>query len=59
MAGGIVDGYTLETATQRGVDIAAELNNHNSTMALTRLSSAIYTGNTGACLGDLRVAVIR
>lgn len=58
MAGGIVDGYTLETAAQRGVDIAAELGNHNSTMALIRLGSAIYTGNTGACLGDLRVAVI-
>lgn len=59
MAGGIVDGSTMETATQLGLDLAAELANHNSTMALRTLHSAIYTGNTGTCLGDLRVAIIR
>jgi glycerate 2-kinase len=59
MAGGIVDGYTLEEAAQRGVDVAAELREHNSTMALIELDSAIYTGNTGMALGDLRVAVVR
>lgn len=59
MAGGIVDGYTLEDAADRGVDVAAELRNHNSTMALIALDSAIHTGNTGMALGDLRVAVVR
>jgi hydroxypyruvate reductase len=59
MAGGIVDGYALEEAAQRGVDVAAELRNHNSTMALMALDSAIYTGNTGMALGDLRVTVVR
>jgi glycerate-2-kinase len=59
MAGGIVDGYTLEEAAQRSVDVTAELHNHNSTMALMALDSAIYTGNTGMALGDLRVAVVR
>jgi glycerate 2-kinase len=59
MAGGMVDGHTLEEAAQRGVDVAAELRNHNSTMALIELDSAIYTGNTGMALGDLRVAVVR
>jgi glycerate-2-kinase len=59
MAGGLVDGFTLEEAAQRGVDVAAELANHNSTIALVRLASAIYTGNTGACLGDLRVALVK
>ncbi len=58
MAGGIVDGYTTEMAQQVGVDVSAELKNHNSTMALIRLKSAIYTGNTGMCLGDLRVAIV-
>ena len=43
---------------QAGVDIDAELSNHNSTVALIKLKSAIYTGNTGTCLGDLRVAVV-
>jgi glycerate 2-kinase len=59
MAGGIVDGYTLEEAAERGVDVAAELRNHNSTMALIDLDSAIHTGNTGMALGDLRVTVVR
>jgi glycerate 2-kinase len=58
MAGGIVDGYTLEMAAEVGVDVDAELQNHNSTVALSRLKSAIYTGNTGLCLGDLRVAIV-
>ncbi|RME55121.1 MAG: hypothetical protein D6790_16250 [Caldilineae bacterium] len=59
MAGGLVDGYTLELAAERGVDVDAELANHNSSVALARLNGAIYTGNTGMALGDLRVAVVR
>jgi len=59
MAGGIVDGYSIEVAAERGVDVEAELRNHNSTVALMRLEDAIYTGNTGVALGDLRVAVVR
>jgi glycerate-2-kinase len=59
MAGGMVDGYTLQEAGEAGVDVAAELARHNSTNALMKLQSAIYTGNTGSCLGDLRVAVVR
>ncbi|MBN1935741.1 MAG: DUF4147 domain-containing protein [Anaerolineae bacterium] len=59
MAGGIVDGYTMALAAERGVDVTAELGNHNSTIALIELDSAIHTGNTGACLGDLRVTLVR
>lgn len=59
MAGGMVDGHTMEMAAEVGVDVAAELRNHNSTMALMKLRSAIYTGNTGMGLGDLRVAIVR
>lgn len=59
MAGGVVDDSTAELARMRGVDLNVELANHNSTVALMRLNSAIYTGNTGACLGDLRVAIVR
>jgi hydroxypyruvate reductase len=58
MAGGIVDGDTMQEAAERGVDVAAELANHNSTIALLDLDSVIYTGNTGMCLGDLRVLVV-
>ena len=59
MAGGLVDGYTMEKAGEAGVDVAAELKNHNSTLALMKLNGAIYTGNTGMALGDLRVAIVR
>jgi glycerate-2-kinase len=58
MAGGLVDGYTMEEAAGIGLDVAAELRDHNSTIALMKLRSAIHTGNTGACLGDLRVAIV-
>ncbi len=58
MAGGVADGYLMEEAASLGVDVAAELLNHNSTTALMALKSAIYTGNTGTCLGDLRVAIV-
>ena len=59
MAGGLVDGYTVEEAEAQGLDLDAELDNHNSTPVLIKLESAIYTGNTGACLGDLRVAIVQ
>ncbi len=59
MAGGVVDGYTMEGALEKNVDVDAELVNHNSTMALMSLGSAILTGNTGMAHGDLRVAVVR
>jgi glycerate-2-kinase len=58
MAGGLVDGYTLGEAAEHGVNIEAELANHNATMPLMKLGSAIHTGNTGTCLGDLRVTVV-
>lgn len=58
MAGGLVDGYTLEEAAERDIDIDAELANHNATVPLMQLDSAIHTGNTGTCLGDLRVILV-
>lgn len=59
MAGGIADGYLMEEAASAGVDMDAELANHNATVVLMKLKSAIYTGNTGACLGDLRVTIVK
>jgi glycerate-2-kinase len=58
MAGGLVDGYTMDEAAALGVDVDGELASHNSTIPLMKLKSAINTGNTGACLGDLRVALV-
>lgn len=59
MAGGIADRYTMEEAREKKIDVDSELANHNSTIALMNLESAILTGNTGMAHGDLRVAVIR
>ncbi|OGO04804.1 MAG: hypothetical protein A2Y73_02085, partial [Chloroflexi bacterium RBG_13_56_8] len=36
MAGGVVDGYTMEEAVEKNVDADAELENHNSTIALMK-----------------------
>ena len=59
MAGSLVDGYTMDEAQALGIDVDAELAQHNSTIPLLKLDSAIDTGNTGACLGDLRVTIVR
>jgi glycerate-2-kinase len=58
LAGGIADSGTVAAAKDMGLDIPAELKNHNSTPVLTRLKSGIYTGNTGIVGGDLRVVLI-
>ena len=49
----------MEEAREKNIDVDAELANHNSTIALKNLGSAILTGNTGMAHGDLRVAIIR
>ena len=59
MAGGVIDGYLMEEAAAVGVDVDAELANHNSSVVLMKLKSAIFTSNTGMALGDLCVAVVR
>jgi len=58
LAGGIVDETTLPTARALGIDLDAELRNHNSSLPLLKLKSGIYTGNTGIVGGDLRVLLI-
>jgi len=58
LAGGIVDGNNLSAARAEGIDLQAELKNHNSTPVLLKLKSGIYTGNTGIVGGDLRVVLV-
>jgi glycerate 2-kinase len=58
LAGGVVDGKTLADARAMGIDMQAELKNHNSTPVLIKLKSGIYTGNTGIVGGDLRVVLV-
>ncbi len=58
LAGGMVDEATLGAAKGLGIDLDAELRDHNSTPPLLKLKSGIYTGNTGIVGGDLRVVLI-
>ncbi|MEM2888755.1 MAG: DUF4147 domain-containing protein [Candidatus Bathyarchaeia archaeon] len=58
VAGGIADGYTLERAKELGVDIFRSLHEHNSTEALLKLNDAVFTGNTGTNIQDLRLFYI-
>ncbi len=55
--GGIVDGYTLKEAEEAGVNITAELKNHNSTFALWKLNSGVLA-TPNISLNDLTVALI-
>ena len=55
VAGGIVDGYTMDRITKAGIDLDRELENHNSSAVLKSLGDAIYVNYTGANARDLRV----
>ena len=57
LAGGLVDGQTVESAKNLGVDIVAELKEHNTSPALWRLNSGILV-TPNISLIDLTVALI-
>ncbi len=58
VAGGIVDGYTVERAKDKQIDIFMNLKKHNSSYALKQLKGAIFTGPTGTNVMDLTLVVI-
>ena len=58
-AGGIVDGETLARAQAAGLDIGAELANHNSSAVLGGLDDLIVTGVRGTNVRDLRLIYVR
>ena len=57
LAGGIVDGETLEEAKQIGIDLEKQLRNHNTTPALWKLNSGIIA-TPNISIDDLSVTVI-
>ncbi|MGQ9781396.1 MAG: glycerate kinase type-2 family protein [Nitrososphaeria archaeon] len=57
-AGGLVDGYTMTRAQERGVDVFEELDSHNSYSALSQLGDLIFTGARGTNVQDLRVIYV-
>ena len=58
MAGGIVDGYTVQRANEKGVDLFGNLRRHNSHCVFRRLDDAICTGSSGTNVMDLRLLVV-
>ncbi|MEM3641700.1 MAG: DUF4147 domain-containing protein, partial [Candidatus Bathyarchaeia archaeon] len=57
-AGGIVDGYTLKMAKEKGIDVFRGLREHNSYEVLMKLNDAIITGTTGTNVMDLNIVVV-
>jgi glycerate 2-kinase len=58
LAGGIVDGFTLERAQAAGFSVPDELRKHNSTAVLQALGDAIITGVQKTNIQDLRVVYV-
>jgi glycerate-2-kinase len=58
LAGGIVDGLTIERIHASGFDVIEELRRHNSSPVLETLGDAVVLGNTGTNLRDLRVVLV-
>jgi glycerate-2-kinase len=59
LAGGLVDGGTVERARRRGLDLYEALRGHDAANALRELGDAVYTGPTGTNVMDLRVILVR
>ena len=57
LAGGIVDGETVNEAKQVGIDLDKELKRHNTTVALWKLKSGVVATHN-ISLNDLGVTVI-
>ena len=58
IAGGIVDGYTVERAKNKGIDLFESLRRHNSSYVFRQLDDAIFTGSSGTNVMDLRLLVV-
>jgi glycerate 2-kinase len=58
IAGGIVDGTTMDRLNAAGFDLTEELRHHNSSPVLQALEDEIILGHTGTNLRDLRVIYV-
>lgn len=58
IAGGVVDGYTLDRAKEKGIDVYENLMKHASSYVLKELEDVIITGPTGTNVADLNVIVV-
>ena len=59
LAGGIVDGKTMEKARLKGIDLQKHINEFDDTPALQALGDGIFTGATGTNVNDLQLMLVR
>lgn len=57
-AGGMVDGLTVKTAEEKGLDIPIALRDHNSFTILQKLDDIVFTGYTGTNVNDLKLILV-
>ena len=58
IAGGLVDGTTVERAKQSGLDCYKSLSTHDSSTVLRAVGDAVCTGNTGTNVCDLNIVYV-
>jgi glycerate 2-kinase len=58
MAGGLVDGFTVKAAAEKGLDIPAALRDHNSFSVLQMTGDIVLTGYTGTNVNDLKLILV-
>ncbi|MCW4038518.1 MAG: glycerate kinase [Candidatus Bathyarchaeota archaeon] len=58
VAGGVVDGLTLERAEAGDINIHESLMRHNAYSVLKSLGDTIYTGSTGTNVMNLRLIIV-
>lgn len=57
-AGGITDSTTYQKAKELGINLHEALRSHATNEALSKLSSVVFTGNTGTNLCDLNILYV-
>jgi glycerate-2-kinase len=58
IAGGLVDGTTIERAREKGLDPYKLLVTHDSSVVLRAVGDAVCTGNTGTNVCDLNIIYV-
>lgn len=58
IAGALVDGYTVERAKNRGLNVLESLRNHDSSAVLRQLGDTVITGPTDTNVCDINIIII-
>jgi glycerate 2-kinase len=58
LAGGIVDGNTLQRAKHMGLNLPEAIHKHNASPVVQALGDAVITGHTGTNINDLKLLLV-